>query len=163
MGDQGPCGPCSEIHVDIRSAEDKAKTPGLELVNKDHPQVVEVWNLVFIEFNRKANGSLEKLPEKNIDTGMGFERLCMVVQGVKSNYDTDVFIPLIREIETRTSTSYGSNNLTDIAIRVVADHLRAVSFSIGDGQLPSNNGAGYVIRRILRRAIRYAYTYLNQN
>jgi alanyl-tRNA synthetase len=163
MGDQGPCGPCSEIHVDIRSAEDKAKIPGSELVNKDHPQVIEVWNLVFIEFNRKANGSLEKLPEKHIDTGMGFERLCMVVQGVKSNYDTDVFIPLIREIETRTSTSYGSNNLTDIAIRVVADHLRAVSFSIGDGQLPSNNGAGYVIRRILRRAIRYAYTYLNQN
>jgi alanyl-tRNA synthetase len=148
--------------VDIRSAEDKAKTPGSELVNKDHPQVVEVWNLVFIEFNRKANGSLEKLPEKHIDTGMGFERLCMVVQGVQSNYDTDVFIPLIREIETRTSTSYGSDDPTDIAIRVVADHLRAVSFSIADGQLPSNNGAGYVIRRILRRAIRYAYTFLNQ-
>jgi alanyl-tRNA synthetase len=162
MGDQGPCGPCSEIHVDIRSAEDKAKTPGSELVNNDHPQVVEVWNLVFIEFNRKANGSLEKLPEKHIDTGMGFERLCMVVQGVQSNYDTDVFIPLIREIETRTSTSYGSDDPTDIAIRVVADHLRAVSFSIADGQLPSNNGAGYVIRRILRRAIRYAYTFLNQ-
>ena len=162
MGDQGPCGPCSEIHVDIRSAEDKAKIPGSELVNKDHPQVVEVWNLVFIEFNRKANGSLEKLPEKHIDTGMGFERLCMVVQGVQSNYDTDVFIPLIREIETRTSTSYGSDDPTDIAIRVVADHLRAVSFSIADGQLPSNNGAGYVIRRILRRAIRYAYTFLNQ-
>ena len=162
MGDQGPCGPCSEIHVDIRSAEDKAKTPGSELVNKDHPQVVEVWNLVFIEFNRKANGSLEKLPEKHIDTGMGFERLCMVVQGVQSNYDTDVFIPLIREIETRTSTSYGSDEPIDIAIRVVADHLRAVSFSIADGQLPSNNGAGYVIRRILRRAIRYAYTFLNQ-
>ena len=162
MGDQGPCGPCSEIHVDIRSADEKAKTPGSELVNKDHPQVVEVWNLVFIEFNRKANGSLEKLPEKHIDTGMGFERLCMVVQGVQSNYDTDVFIPLIREIETRTSTSYGSDDPTDIAIRVVADHLRAVSFSIADGQLPSNNGAGYVIRRILRRAIRYAYTFLNQ-
>ena len=162
MGDKGPCGPCSEIHVDIRSAEDKAKTPGSELVNKDHPQVVEVWNLVFIEFNRKTNGSLEKLPEKHIDTGMGFERLCMVVQGVKSNYDTDVFIPLIREIETRTSTSYGNDDPTDIAIRVVADHLRAVSFSIADGQLPSNNGAGYVIRRILRRAIRYAYTFLSQ-
>ena len=162
MGDQGPCGPCSEIHVDIRSAEEKAKTPGSELVNKDHPQVVEVWNLVFIEFNRKGNGSLEKLPEKHVDTGMGFERLCMVVQGVQSNYDTDVFIPLIREIETRTSTSYGSDDPTDIAIRVVADHLRAVSFSIADGQLPSNNGAGYVIRRILRRAIRYAYTFLNQ-
>ncbi|MGB0373682.1 MAG: alanine--tRNA ligase [Flavobacteriaceae bacterium] len=162
MGDQGPCGPCSEIHVDIRSAEEKAKTPGSELVNKDHPQVVEVWNLVFIEFNRKGNGSLEKLPEKHVDTGMGFERLCMVVQGVQSNYDTDVFIPLIRKIETRTSTSYGSDDPTDIAIRVVADHLRAVSFSIADGQLPSNNGAGYVIRRILRRAIRYAYTFLNQ-
>jgi alanyl-tRNA synthetase len=162
MGDQGPCGPCSEIHVDIRSDEDKSKLPGSELVNKDHPQVVEVWNLVFIEFNRKANGSLEMLPEKHIDTGMGFERLCMVVQGVKSNYETDVFIPLIREIETRTSTSYGNDDPTDIAIRVVADHLRAVSFSIADGQLPSNNGAGYVIRRILRRAIRYAYTFLNQ-
>ena len=162
MGDQGPCGPCSEIHVDIRSKEEKAKTPGSALVNQDHPQVVEVWNLVFIEFNRKADGSLEQLPEKHIDTGMGFERLCMVVQGVQSNYDTDVFTPIIREIGTRTSTSYGSDESTDIAIRVVADHLRAVSFSIADGQLPSNNGAGYVIRRILRRAIRYAYTFLNQ-
>ncbi len=162
MGDQGPCGPCSEIHVDIRSEEEKAKTPGPALVNQDHPQVVEVWNLVFIEFNRKADGSLEQLPEKHIDTGMGFERLCMVVQGVQSNYDTDVFTPIIREIGTRTSTTYGSDESTDIAIRVVADHPRAVSFSIADGQLPSNNGAGYVIRRILRRAIRYAYTFLNQ-
>ena len=162
MGDQGPCGPCSEIHVDIRSKEEKAKTPGSSLVNQDHPQVVEIWNLVFIEFNRKADGSLEQLPEKHIDTGMGFERLCMVVQGVQSNYDTDVFTPIIREIGTRTSTTYGSDESTDIAIRVVADHLRAVSFSIADGQLPSNNGAGYVIRRILRRAIRYAYTFLNQ-
>ncbi|MEC7568254.1 MAG: alanine--tRNA ligase, partial [Bacteroidota bacterium] len=162
MGDQGPCGPCSEIHVDIRSEEEKAKTPGSALVNQDHPQVVEVWNLVFIEFNRKADGSLEQLPEKHIDTGMGFERLCMVVQGVQSNYDTDVFTPIIREIGTRTSTTYGSDESTDIAIRVVADHLRAVSFSIADGQLLSNNGAGYVIRRILRRAIRYAYTFLNQ-
>ena len=132
------------------------------MVNQDHPQVVEVWNLVFIEFNRKADGSLEQLPEKHIDTGMGFERLCMVVQGVQSNYDTDVFTPIIREIGARTSTTYGSDESTDIAIRVVADHLRAVSFSIADGQLPSNNGAGYVIRRILRRAIRYAYTFLNQ-
>ncbi|GIR81821.1 MAG: hypothetical protein CM15mP83_5470 [Flavobacteriaceae bacterium] len=162
MGDQGPCGPCSEIHVDIRSKEEKAKTPGSALVNQDPPQVVEVGNLVFIEFNRKADGSLEQLPEKHIDTGMGFERLCMVVQGVQSNYDTDVFTPIIREIGTRTSTTYGSDESTDIAIRVVADHLRAVSFSIADGQLPSNNGAGYVIRRILRRAIRYAYTFLNQ-
>ena len=162
MGDQGPCGPCSEIHVDIRFAEDKAKVDGATLVNMDHPQVVEVWNLVFIEFNRKANGSLEKLPEKHVDTGMGFERLCMVVQGVQSNYDTDVFTPIIREIETRTATDYGKKEEIDIAIRVIADHLRAVSFSIADGQLPSNNGAGYVIRRILRRAIRYGYTFLNQ-
>ena len=162
MGDLGPCGPCSEIHVDIRSEEEKAKTPGSALVNKDHPQVVEVWNLVFIEFNRKADGSLEQLPEKHIDTGMGFERLCMVVQGVQSNYDTDIFTPLILEIATRTSTTYGTDESIDVAIRVVADHLRAVSFSIADGQLPANNGAGYVIRRILRRAIRYAYTFLNQ-
>ena len=162
MGDQGPCGPCSEIHVDIRSAEQKVKISGADLVNQDHPQVVEVWNLVFIEFNRKANGSLEKLPEKHVDTGMGFERLCMVVQEVQSNYDTDVFTPLIREIETRTATAYGKNEEIDIAIRVIADHLRAVSFSIADGQLPSNNGAGYVIRRILRRAIRYGYTFLDQ-
>ena len=162
MGDQGPCGPCSEIHVDIRSTDDKARVDGATLVNMDHPQVVEVWNLVFIEFNRKANGSLEKLPEKHIDTGMGFERLCMVVQGVKSNYDTDVFTPLIREIETRTASDYGKKEEVDIAIRVIADHLRAVSFSIADGQLPSNNGAGYVIRRILRRAIRYGYTFLEQ-
>ena len=162
MGDQGPCGPCSEIHVDIRNADDKAQISGAELVNKDHPQVVEVWNLVFIEFNRKANGTLENLPEQHIDTGMGFERLCMVVQGVQSNYDTDVFTPLIREIETRTANTYGKNEEIDIAIRVIADHLRAVSFSIADGQLPSNNGAGYVIRRILRRAIRYGYTFLDQ-
>lgn len=162
MGDQGPCGPCSEIHVDIRSEAEKAKASGAELVNQDHPQVVEVWNLVFIEFNRKANGFLEKLPQQHVDTGMGFERLCMVVQGVQSNYDTDVFTPLIREIETRTASAYGKEEETDIAIRVIADHLRAVSFSIADGQLPSNNGAGYVIRRILRRAIRYGYTFLDQ-
>lgn len=162
MGDQGPCGPCSEIHVDIRNTDDKAQISGAELVNKDHPQVVEVWNLVFIEFNRKANGTLENLPQQHVDTGMGFERLCMVVQGVQSNYDTDVFTPLIREIETRTANTYGKNEEIDIAIRVIADHLRAVSFSIADGQLPSNNGAGYVIRRILRRAIRYGYTFLDQ-
>jgi len=160
MGDQGPCGPCSEIHVDIRSKEEKAKIPGASLVNQDHPQVVEIWNLVFIQYNRKANGSLEDLPEKHIDTGMGFERLCMVLQGVQSNYDTDVFTPLIREIDTITGQKYGKNEETDIAIRVVADHIRAVAFAIADGQLPSNTGAGYVIRRILRRAIRYGFTFL---
>ena len=161
MGDQGPCGPCSEIHVDIRSEEEKVKTPGSTLVNKDHPQVVEIWNLVFIQYNRKANGQLEDLPEKHIDTGMGFERLCMVLQGKQSNYDTDVFTPLIREIETITRKEYGKNEEINIAIRVVADHVRAVSFAIADGQLPSNNGAGYVIRRILRRAIRYGFTFLD--
>lgn len=162
MGDQGPCGPCSEIHVDIRSAEEKAKVDGKTLVNMDHPQVVEIWNLVFMQYNRKANGSLENLPEKHIDTGMGFERLCMVLQGVQSNYDTDVFIPIIREIETITSKDYGKDEPTDIAIRVIADHVRAVAFSIADGQLPSNSGAGYVIRRILRRAVRYGFTFLNK-
>ncbi|MFY7670299.1 alanine--tRNA ligase [Tenacibaculum sp. MEBiC06402] len=162
MGEQGPCGPCSEIHVDIRSAEEKAKIDGKSLVNEDHPQVVEIWNLVFMQFNRKANGSLEELPAKHIDTGMGFERLCMVLQGVQSNYDTDVFTPLIREIETITGIEYGKDKKVDIAIRVIADHVRAVSFAIADGQLPSNNGAGYVIRRILRRAIRYGFTFLNK-
>ncbi|MGV6846537.1 MAG: alanine--tRNA ligase [Lutibacter sp.] len=162
MGAQGPCGPCSEIHVDLRSEEEKAKIPGVELVNKDHPQVVEIWNLVFIEFNRKADQSLEKLPAKHVDTGMGFERLCMVLQHKTSNYDTDVFTPLIREIETITNTKYGKNNEVDIAIRVVADHVRAVAFAIADGQLPSNTGAGYVIRRILRRAIRYGFTFLGK-
>nr|WP_299387926.1 alanine--tRNA ligase [Allomuricauda sp.] len=163
MGDQGPCGPCSEIHVDIRSKAEKAKVSGGSLVNQDHPQVVEIWNLVFMQYNRKANGQLENLPEKHVDTGMGFERLCMVLQGVKSNYDTDVFAPLIREIETITGKKYGKTEETDIAIRVVADHIRAVAFSIADGQLPSNNGAGYVIRRILRRAIRYGFTFLGTN
>ena len=162
MGDQGPCGPCSEIHVDIRSEEEKNKVDGKSLVNEDHPQVVEIWNLVFMQFNRKANGSLEELPAKHIDTGMGFERLCMVLQGVQSNYDTDVFTPLIREIETITGIEYGKDEKIDIAIRVIADHVRAVSFAIADGQLPSNNGAGYVIRRILRRAIRYGFTFLNK-
>ncbi|MHA7830613.1 MAG: alanine--tRNA ligase [Flagellimonas sp.] len=163
MGDQGPCGPCSEIHVDIRSKEDKEKVDGASLVNQDHPQVVEIWNLVFMQFNRKANGSLEPLPEKHIDTGMGFERLCMVLQGVQSNYDTDVFTPLIREVEIITGKKYGTNEETDIAIRVISDHVRAVAFSIADGQLPSNTGAGYVIRRILRRAIRYGFTFLDTN
>ncbi|MBW8244518.1 alanine--tRNA ligase [Muricauda oceani] len=163
MGDQGPCGPCSEIHVDIRSKEDKAKVDGASLVNQDHPQVVEIWNLVFMQFNRKANGSLEPLPEKHIDTGMGFERLCMVLQGKQSNYDTDVFTPLIREVETITGKKYGKDEETDIAIRVISDHVRAVAFSIADGQLPSNTGAGYVIRRILRRAIRYGFTFLDTN
>ncbi|WP_369047942.1 alanine--tRNA ligase [Tenacibaculum sp. UWU-22] len=162
MGEQGPCGPCSEIHVDIRSEKEKAKIDGKTLINKDHPQVVEIWNLVFMQYNRKANGSLEDLPAKHIDTGMGFERLCMVLQNVTSNYDTDVFTPLIREIETITDTTYGSDKKTDIAIRVISDHIRAVAFSIADGQLPSNNGAGYVIRRILRRAIRYGFTFLNK-
>tara|TARA_R110002012_G_scaffold56973_1_gene146547 strand:- start:40389 stop:43001 length:2613 start_codon:yes stop_codon:yes gene_type:complete len=163
MGDQGPCGPCSEIHVDIRSKEDKEKVDGASLVNQDHPQVVEIWNLVFMQFNRKANGSLEPLPEKHIDTGMGFERLCMVLQEVQSNYDTDVFTPLIREVEIITGKKYGTNEETDIAIRVISDHVRAVAFSIADGQLPSNTGAGYVIRRILRRAIRYGFTFLDTN
>jgi alanyl-tRNA synthetase len=167
MGDQGPCGPCSEIHVDIRSAEEKALTPGKKLVNSDHPHVVEIWNNVFMEFNRKADGSLEKLPAQHVDTGMGFERLCMVLQGVQSNYDTDVFSPLIREIETITGSTYtikapnAEAEKTNIAIRVIADHVRAVAFAIADGQLPSNTGAGYVIRRILRRAIRYGFTFLN--
>ena len=162
MGEQGPCGPCSEIHVDIRSEEEKEKVDGATLVNHDHPQVVEVWNLVFIEFNRKADGSLEQLPDKHIDTGMGFERLCMVLQNTTSNYDTDVFTPLIREIEALTKTTYGETLETDRAIRVIADHVRTVYFAIADGQLPSNTGAGYVIRRILRRAIRYGFTFLGQ-
>lgn len=162
MGDQGPCGPCSEIHVDIRTPEEKAAIDGASLVNADHPQVVEIWNLVFMQYNRMADGSLKNLPAQHVDTGMGFERLAMVMQGVTSNYDTDVFTPLIREIETITGHAYGKTEQEDIAIRVIADHVRAVSFSIADGQLPSNNGAGYVIRRILRRAIRYGFTYLNK-
>lgn len=161
MGDQGPCGPCSEIHIDLRSKAEKAAVPGATLVNQDHPQVVEVWNLVFMQYNRKADGTLEPLPAKHIDTGMGFERLCRALQGVSSNYDTDIFIPLIREIETITGHVYGQAEETDIAIRVVADHIRAVAFAIADGQLPSNTGAGYVIRRILRRAIRYGFTFLH--
>ena len=162
MGEHGPCGPCSEIHVDIRSNSEKSLIPGKDLVNKDHPEVIEIWNLVFIEFNRKKDGSLVKLPSKHIDTGMGFERLCMVLQQVKSNYDTDIFKPIINELEQITNIKYGSNEKNDVALRVIVDHLRAVAFSIADGQLPSNNGAGYVIRRILRRAVRYGYTFLNQ-
>ena len=162
MGEQGPCGPCSEIHVDIRSAEEKAKVDGSTLINEDHPHVVEIWNLVFMQYNRKASGKLEELPNKHIDTGMGFERLCMVLQGVQSNYDTDIFTPIIREIETITNVKYGDNLEQDIAIRVISDHVRAVAFSIADGQLPSNTGAGYVIRRILRRAVRYGFTFLDE-
>ena len=162
MGDQGPCGPCSEIHIDLRSEKEKKNKPGRDLVNKDHPKVVELWNLVFIQYNRKANGKLVNLPKKHIDTGMVFERLCMVIQEVDSNYSTDIFRPIIREIEAITALDYGKENDTDVAMRVISDHLRAVSFSISDGQLPSNTGAGYVIRRILRRAIRYAFTFLDK-
>ena len=161
MGEQGPCGPCSEIHVDMRTAEEKKTVSGASLVNMDHPQVLEVWNLVFIEFNRKADGSLEKLAAQHIDTGMGFERLCMVLQNKTSNYDTDVFMPLINEIEQKTKLAYGKEEATDRAMRVITDHARTVYFAIADGQLPSNTGAGYVIRRILRRAIRYGYTFLD--
>lgn len=170
MGDQGPCGPCSEIHVDLRPDAEREAVSGRSLVNADHPQVVEIWNNVFMEFNRKADGSLEKLPAKHVDTGMGFERLCMAMQNVTSNYDTDVFTPLISKVEEITGLKYTNNTITDIseqqnktniAIRVIVDHVRAVAFAIADGQLPSNNGAGYVIRRILRRAIRYGFTFLN--
>jgi alanyl-tRNA synthetase len=169
MGDQGPCGPCSEIHIDLRTDAERAAVSGRDLVNADHPQVVEIWNNVFMEFNRKADGSLEKLPAQHVDTGMGFERLCMAMQNVTSNYDTDVFTPLISKIEEITGLKYTSNevknisedqNKTNIAIRVIVDHVRAVAFAIADGQLPSNTGAGYVIRRILRRAIRYGFTFL---
>ena len=161
MGEQGPCGPCSEIHVDIRNQVEKDKTSALELVNKDHPQVLEIWNLVFMQYNRKASGKLEDLPNKHIDTGLGLERLCMVLQGVSSNYDTDLFTPIIKEIESLTAFKYeGKSSKTDIAMRVISDHVRAVSFSIADGKLPSNNGSGYVIRRILRRAVRYGFSFL---
>ena len=162
MGDTGPCGPCSEIHLDSRTDEEKAKVPGRELVNKDDPQVIEIWNLVFMQFNRKADGSLEKLSMNVIDTGMGFERLVRALQGKHSNYDTDVFQPVIKEMEKLTGLTYGEKEEVDVAMRVIADHMRAVSFSIADGQLPSNAKAGYVIRRILRRAVRYAYTFLGQ-
>lgn len=162
MGDTGPCGPCSEVHIDLRSDEERKAVDGLSLVNQSHPQVIEIWNLVFMQFNRKADGSLEDLPAKVIDTGMGFERLCMSVQGKTSNYDTDVFQPLIQAISKLSGVAYGNAEETDIAMRVVADHIRTIAFSICDGQLPSNAKAGYVIRRILRRAVRYGYTFLNQ-
>ncbi|WP_160068882.1 alanine--tRNA ligase [Sphingobacterium bovisgrunnientis] len=161
MGDQGPCGPCSEIHFDMRSTEERAQVKGQDLVNADHPQVIEIWNLVFMQFNRLKNGSLESLPNKHVDTGMGFERLVRCIQGKTSNYDTDVFQPLISFISEKSGIKYGADEKTDIAMRVISDHIRAVSFAIADGQLPSNNKAGYVIRRILRRAVRYAYTFLN--
>lgn len=160
MGDTGPCGPCSEIHIDLRSAQEQALIPGRELVNKDHPEVIEIWNLVFMQYNRKVDGSLEPLPAKNVDTGMGFERLCRVLQGKKSNYDTDIFQDLITKISDLSGVTYKTSLECDVALRVVADHLRAVAFSIADGQLPSNNKAGYVIRRILRRAVRYGYSFL---
>ncbi|MGB0869762.1 MAG: alanine--tRNA ligase [Flavobacteriales bacterium] len=163
MGDVGPCGPCSEIHVDLRSNEERAKVDGFSLVNEDHPQVIEIWNLVFMQFNRKANGQLEELPNKHVDTGMGFERLVRAIQNKQSNYDTDIFIPILNAIEKITGFTYGKDEKIDIAMRVIADHCRAVTFAIADGQLPSSNGAGYVIRRILRRASRYGFTYLNQN
>ena len=162
MGDTGPCGPCSEIHIDSRSEEEKAKTPGRELVNKDHPQVIEIWNLVFMQYNRKADGSLEGLPAKVIDTGMGFERLVRTLQGKTSNYDTDVFQPLIKAMAGMAGCQYGDDEKKDIALRVIVDHVRAIAFAIADGQLPSNAKAGYVIRRILRRAVRYGYTFLDQ-
>ena len=162
MGETGPCGPCSEIHIDLRDDDERAKVPGVELVNKDNPQVIEIWNNVFMQFNRKADGSLEPLPAKHVDTGMGFERLCMALQGKKSNYDTDVFQPIIKEIGKIANVEYGKKRETDIAMRVIADHVRTIAFSITDGQLPSNAKAGYVIRRILRRAVRYGYTFLGQ-
>ena len=162
MGDTGPCGPCSEIHIDLRPEEERKAVPGAELVNKDHPQVIEIWNLVFMQYNRKADGSLEPLPAKVIDTGMGFERLCMALQGKRSNYDTDVFTPLINKIGELSEKRYGEESHTDVAMRVIADHVRTIAFSIADSQLPSNAKAGYVIRRILRRAVRYAYTFLDQ-
>lgn len=161
MGDTGPCGPCSEIHVDIRPLNEKEKIDGKKLVNQDHPQVIEVWNLVFMEYLRKADKTLEKLPKQNVDTGMGFERLCMILQGKTSNYDTDVFMPLIAKLEQISGYKYGANSNTNVAFRVLADHVRAIAFSIADGQLPSNSGAGYVIRRILRRAVGYAFRILN--
>ena len=162
MGDTGPCGPCSEIHIDLRSDEERAAIDGLELVNKSHPQVIEIWNLVFMQYNRKADGTLESLPAKVIDTGMGFERLCMAIQGKTSNYDTDVFQPIISAIGSLCDKKYGESSQDDIAMRVIADHIRTISFAITDGQLPSNAKAGYVIRRILRRAVRYGYTFLGQ-
>lgn len=161
MGDTGPCGPCTEIHIDLRTDAERAATPGKDLVNNDHPQVIEIWNNVFMEFNRKADGSLEKLPAQHVDTGMGFERLCRAIEGKQSNYDTDVFTPYLKFLEENCGVKYGATEKTDIAMRVLADHIRTITFAIVDGQLPSNGGAGYVIRRILRRAVRYYYSFLN--
>jgi alanyl-tRNA synthetase len=167
MGDTGPCGPCSEIHIDLRSDEDRKKLDGKELVNASHPQVIEIWNNVFMEFERKADGSLVKLAAQHVDTGMGFERLCVAIQKKTSNYDTDIFQPVIQFLSKKVAAKakcrwkYGENEKTDIALRVIADHIRAISFTIADGQLPSSGGAGYVIRRILRRAVRYGYSYLH--
>ncbi|MBT3611559.1 MAG: alanine--tRNA ligase, partial [Flavobacteriales bacterium] len=161
MGETGPCGPCSEIHFDNRTDAERAKVNGSDLINEDHPQVIEIWNLVFMQYNRFADGSLKILPNFHVDTGMGFERLAMIMQGVKSNYDTDIFQPIIQVIAKNAKLKYGENEKQDIAMRVIADHIRAISFSIADGQLPSNVKAGYVIRRILRRAVRYGYTFLN--
>ena len=160
MGEVGPCGPCSEIHVDLRPDEYRSKVDARTLVNRDHPQVVEVWNLVFMQFNRRSDGSLENLPKMHVDTGMGFERLAMALQGKESNYDTDIFVPLIEKVCQLTGFSYGEDQKIDVALRVVSDHIRAIAFAIADGQLPSNNGAGYVIRRILRKeTLRYAFTF----
>ena len=161
MGEVGPCGPCSEIHYDNRNKDEREKIDGATLVNKEHPQVIEIWNLVFMQFSRKADNSLEKLPNRHVDTGMGFERLCMIMQGKKSNYDTDIFQPIIQALEKYSEIEYGKNEKEDIAMRVIADHIRASAFSIADGQLPSNIKAGYVIRRILRRAVRYGYSFLD--
>lgn len=163
MGDTGPCGPCSELHIDLRPQSEVDKIPGRELVNNDHPQVIEIWNLVFIQYNRMANGSLQDLPDKHVDTGMGFERLAMAIQGKQSNYDTDVFQPMIQYLAKKAGVTYGDAETADIALRVIVDHIRAIAFAIADGQLPSNNGAGYVIRRILRRAVRYGFQFLNFN
>ena len=163
MGETGPCGPCSEIHIDLRSDAERAELDGAELVNKSHHLVIEIWNLVFIQFNRKANGTLDLLPQKHVDTGMGLERLCMALQGKKSNYDTDVFQPMIQKISELSGVKYDENSMVGVAMRVISDHIRAISFSIADGQLPSNVKAGYVIRRILRRAVRYAYTFLKMD
>ena len=161
MGDTGPCGPCSEIHIDLRDENERKVVPGEELVNKSNPLIIEIWNLVFMQYNRKADGSLEPLPAKVIDTGMGFERLCMALQGKHSNYDTDVFQPLIKKVGEIAGAEYGKDEKVDVAMRVIADHIRTIAFSIADSQLPSNAKAGYVIRRILRRAVRYGYTFLN--
>ena len=161
MGDTGPCGPCSEIHIDLRSAEEIKKVPTKKLVNKDHPQVIEIWNLVFIEFNRLSNGKLESLPNKHVDTGMGLERLAMALKGIQSTYDIEIFQSIMHDISRIWSFNYGDNDKKDVAFRVIADHIRAVTFTISDGEIPSNNKAGYVIRRILRRAIRYGFSVLN--